>query len=265
MSAASEPAGRAQDRIAATYDPNDKGVRDIGESTVTTGRRIGEVLQVRWDCIGRYGGLEMFWHDQAKVGNYDAAIRMPERLCGVLAERRRKTPDRHSRDEFALDPRKPRDHFHRVRSTAFRATVPESRAAAALAARRRKSETAVERVHRAVARLRREKARGGVASVARRADVSRTCLYDNTEARAAVAAVTARAGERRTRTLTDQDDAREATWCERALNAEGALKAARSDLRFQDRRGVDPEAHLLGPPVGKWPRNTRSRGPTTIR
>jgi len=58
------------------------------------GRRIGEVLQVRWDCLGRYGGLPMFWHDQTKVGNYDAAIRIPERLHDVIAERQRKTLDR---------------------------------------------------------------------------------------------------------------------------------------------------------------------------
>ena len=80
--------------LAATYDLNDNGARDIWETTVTTGRRIGEVIKVRWDCIGRYGGLAMFWHDQTKVGNYDAAIRIPERLYDVLAERQRKTLDR---------------------------------------------------------------------------------------------------------------------------------------------------------------------------
>ncbi|MGZ3303530.1 MAG: hypothetical protein ACXVBG_21835 [Isosphaeraceae bacterium] len=26
----------------------------------------------------------MFWHDQTKVGNYDAAIRIPEQLYGTL-------------------------------------------------------------------------------------------------------------------------------------------------------------------------------------
>ncbi len=69
-------------------------MRDIWEITVTTGRRIGEVLKVRWDCIGRYGGLAMFWHDQTKVGNHDAAIRIPERLYQVVADRQRKTLDR---------------------------------------------------------------------------------------------------------------------------------------------------------------------------
>jgi integrase len=81
-------------QLAATYDLNDNGARDIWETTVTTGRRIGEVIKVRWDCIGRYGGLAMFWHDQTKVGNYDVAIRIPERLYDVLAERQRKTLDR---------------------------------------------------------------------------------------------------------------------------------------------------------------------------
>ncbi|MEU2739556.1 tyrosine-type recombinase/integrase [Streptomyces sp. NPDC007095] len=75
-------------------DTLDLGMRDIWEATVITGRRIGEVLKVRWDCLGRYGGLAMFWHDQTKVGNYDAAIRIPERLHDLLAERQRKTLDR---------------------------------------------------------------------------------------------------------------------------------------------------------------------------
>ncbi|MGP8298380.1 helix-turn-helix domain-containing protein [Streptomyces inhibens] len=65
------------------------------------------------------------------------------------------------------------------------ATVPEPRTAAALAARRRKTEAALERVHQAIARLRREKAQVSVADVARRADVSRTFLHDNVEAGAA--------------------------------------------------------------------------------
>lgn len=49
-----------------------------------------EVLKLRRACIGHYGGLPMFRHDQTKVGNYDAAIRIPERLYDVLAERQRK-------------------------------------------------------------------------------------------------------------------------------------------------------------------------------
>ena len=108
-------------RLAETYDPQDRGLRDMWETTVTTGRRIGEVLQVRWDCLGRYGGLPMFWHDQTKVGNYDVAIRIPERLFDLLAERQRKTLDRFvaqhgrgptcaERTELSLFPTTKRNH-----------------------------------------------------------------------------------------------------------------------------------------------------------
>ncbi|MET7304374.1 DUF6262 family protein [Embleya sp. NPDC005575] len=118
------------------------------------------------------------------------------------------------------------------------ASASEPRTAAALAARRRKTETALERVHQAITRLRREKAQVSVAAVARRANVSRTFLYDNAEARAAVAAAMDQADERRSRTLAEQDDEREATWRERALNAEEALKAAHTEILAQrDRIG----------------------------
>ncbi|WP_406510590.1 DUF6262 family protein [Streptomyces sp. NBC_00212] len=115
-------------------------------------------------------------------------------------------------------------------------TVPEPRTAAALAARRHKTETALERVHQAIARLRREKAQVSVAAVARRADVSRTFLYDNSEARAAVATAMTEAGERRTQILANQDDELEATWRERALNAEEGLKAAQTEILTQRTR-----------------------------
>jgi hypothetical protein len=49
---------------------------------------------VRWDCLGRYGGLAMFWHDQTKVGSYDTAIRILESLYQVLVERQRKSLER---------------------------------------------------------------------------------------------------------------------------------------------------------------------------
>lgn len=42
------------------------------------------------DCIGNYGGLAMFWHDQSKVGNCDVSIRIPDYLYKVLAERQQK-------------------------------------------------------------------------------------------------------------------------------------------------------------------------------
>ncbi|MEV5084464.1 hypothetical protein AB0K74_38710 [Streptomyces sp. NPDC056159] len=46
----------------------------------------------------------------------------------------------------------------------------------------------------------------------------------------------AEAGDRRTQLLADQDDEREATWRERALNAEDALKAAHGEIIAQRAR-----------------------------
>jgi chromosome segregation ATPase len=107
---------------------------------------------------------------------------------------------------------------------------------AALTARRRSAEAAVARVHDAITRLRREKTQVSVAAVSRRAGVSRTFLYSNPDARKAVAAAIVQAGEQRARILDAQDDDREATWRERALNAEDALKAAHAEILAQRTR-----------------------------
>jgi len=82
--------------LAAAYDPEDQGMRDIWETLVSTGRRVNEVLKLRLECVGRYGGLPLLWHDQAKVGNLDVAIRIPERLFTILTERQGKTVDRYT-------------------------------------------------------------------------------------------------------------------------------------------------------------------------
>ena len=73
------------------YDPHDIGLRDVWETLIATGRRLGEVTNLRLDCTDHYNGLPLLWHDQTKVGNYDEAIRIPETIYQLLAERRRKT------------------------------------------------------------------------------------------------------------------------------------------------------------------------------
>ena len=83
--------------FAATYDPYDRGLRDVWEIIVVTGRRCSEVLKLRLDCVGRYGQLPMLWHDQTKVGNYNEGIRIPEPLCERIDERRAKTIARFER------------------------------------------------------------------------------------------------------------------------------------------------------------------------
>jgi len=107
---------------------------------------------------------------------------------------------------------------------------------AALAARRHSTERAIARVHEAITRLRREKTQISVAAISRRAGVSRTFLYSNPGARTAVAVAITTEGEQRARSLGQQDDEREATWRERALNAEDALKAAHAEILAQRTR-----------------------------
>ncbi len=75
-----------------------------------------------------------------------------------------------------------------------------------------------------------------VAAFARRAAVSRTFIFDNAEARSAVSAAMAEIGQQQIRLLADQDNEREATRRERALNAEDALKAAHAEITAQRAR-----------------------------
>ncbi|MBT2488099.1 site-specific integrase [Streptomyces sp. ISL-96] len=84
-------------RFAANWDPNDRGLRDAWEALVYTGRRCSEVLELRFNCISYLNGIPMLWHDQTKVGNLDAAIRIPEYLFNRLDNRRKTTLQRFER------------------------------------------------------------------------------------------------------------------------------------------------------------------------
>lgn len=113
---------------------------------------------------------------------------------------------------------------------------PVPRTAAALAARHRDTQAALGRVRDTITQLRREKTPVSVAVVARRAGVSRTFLYTNADAKSAVAEAIRGFGDHRSRLLAEADDSREATWRERALNAEDALKAAHTEILAQRTR-----------------------------
>ena len=56
------------------------------------------------------------------------------------------------------------------------------------------------------------------------------------DAKTAVAKAIRESGDRRSRLLAEADDTREATWRERALNAEDALKAAHAEILAQRNR-----------------------------
>ncbi len=108
-----------------------------------------------------------------------------------------------------------------------------TRTTAAIAARQRSTEQMLDRVRRTITQMHRERVRITTAAVARRADVSRTFLYQNTVARELLAAATQQAPA-----LQDHDQegrAVQATsaWKERARNAEDALKAAGAEIRTQ--------------------------------
>jgi len=106
----------------------------------------------------------------------------------------------------------------------------DSRTAAATAARHEKTTIALQRVHDVVARMRREQTPITVAGVARRANVSRTFLYENPAARTAVNTTkAATAADRETADAQHHSDV-EATWRERALNAEAMLKTAHEEI-----------------------------------
>jgi integrase len=85
--------------LAAAHDAHDRGLRDMWEIIVATGRRVGEVTALRLECVGRYNGLPLLWHDQTKVGRYDEAIRIPETVYERITARQRTTlgwfADRH--------------------------------------------------------------------------------------------------------------------------------------------------------------------------
>lgn len=121
-------------------------------------------------------------------------------------------------------------------------TRTPSRTAAANAARHNRTQASLQRVTDAIARMRRDKTLISVAALARRANVSRTFLYTNPDARSQIHAAASNAQAQRAGDLTAQDDARESTWRERALNAEEALNAARAEILNQ--RGSIAE--LLG-------------------
>jgi hypothetical protein len=112
----------------------------------------------------------------------------------------------------------------------------EPRTAAALAARRRNTQAALDRIHDAITRLRREKTPVSVAAVARRAAVSRTFLYTNPDAKTAIAQAVTQEPQRDNRPASPSDERQEPTWRERALNAEDALEAANAEILNQRSR-----------------------------
>jgi hypothetical protein len=107
---------------------------------------------------------------------------------------------------------------------------------AANQARRRRTEEKLGHVAEAIGQLQRRKIPITYPAIASRAGVSRTFLYDNPAARDLVTAAITRAGSQRRHDQAGHDAQAEASWQQRALNAEQALKAAHAEIRTQRAR-----------------------------
>jgi hypothetical protein len=115
-------------------------------------------------------------------------------------------------------------------------SVVHSQTAAAIEARRRHTEALLQRVRDALAAMRRERGRITTRAVAARADVSRAFLYQNDTARSLVAEAMALSTGRRAQQQSEAVAAVEASWRERALNAEEGLKQSTAEIHAQRRQ-----------------------------
>jgi hypothetical protein len=114
-------------------------------------------------------------------------------------------------------------------------TAP-SQTAAANQARRKRTEDKLRAVADAIQQTQRRRLPVTYPAIASRAGVSRTFLYDNPAARDLISAAIIRAATRRQHDQADRDAQAEASWQQRALNAEQALKTAHAEIRAQRAR-----------------------------
>jgi chromosome segregation ATPase len=121
-------------------------------------------------------------------------------------------------------------------------SVPDGRTSRALAARRGRTDAALTRLKGVLDHMAKSQTPITVAAVARSADVSRTFLYEHAEARALVDAAINQAAGRRVQDRHHAQDELEASWRERALNAEAALTTAHAEILAQP----DQIAELIG-------------------
>ncbi|WUT01688.1 DUF6262 family protein (plasmid) [Streptomyces sp. NBC_00708] len=114
-------------------------------------------------------------------------------------------------------------------------TAPE----AAIAARRQLTEQKLATMKTAITQLRREGGRLSVRAIAQRAGVSATFCYENNNARILVRQAVTDSRSSRDRTSIEEHHRVEATWRERALNAEHELKRIHREVLAQRERIAD--------------------------
>lgn len=128
----------------------------------------------------------------------------------------------------------------------------------AIAARRRAAEAKAAAVGKAVTSLARSGAPLTSAAIARLAGVSRSFIYENDQARAHVTAAQARTQIRAAGAIPAATAQQEASWRERALNAEQRVRDLQHDLTAQ-RRLTAGFLGQLRQPDGTWLADERTR------
>ncbi|WP_031487811.1 DUF6262 family protein [Streptomyces bicolor] len=113
-------------------------------------------------------------------------------------------------------------------------SAPDQTAAATAA--RRQTQDKLVRVEKAIGQLRRARGRLAVRAIAQRAGVSATFLYENTDARSLVQAAVTDSKSRHDRVAQDEHERIEASWRERALNAEEELTRTQKEIVAQRQR-----------------------------
>jgi integrase len=91
LRALSDPANIA---LLDDLDPHDTGLADIWSIQVRCGRRISEIVQLRWDCVAEHLGRTWMWLDMTKVGKLDYAIQIPRDVYDTVGARQTKTVER---------------------------------------------------------------------------------------------------------------------------------------------------------------------------
>lgn len=115
-------------------------------------------------------------------------------------------------------------------------TAAAPRTLAANRARQQATGRKLDRIEAALRAMRREHSPVTYPAVARRAGVSRTFLYQNPDARTLMTTSIAATDDGKRRAQAEQDEHAEASWQQRALNAEDALKTAHAEIGAQRQR-----------------------------
>ena len=118
-------------------------------------------------------------------------------------------------------------------------TIPDRgtlRTMAANHARQQSTRDKLDRIEATLRTMRRERTTITYPAVARRANVSRTFLYQNPDAKNLVTTAITASGDQRRRAQAATDAQTEASWHQRALNAEDALKIAHAEIDIQRER-----------------------------